>query len=186
MANLPESTLITVANLLPRLFQVINLATETEFNLFERYGETEETLPELEELNNAAERVRSSYNRLYGLVLQVAQTQPAASSTIIDLLYRSIEMAVANADASEASVREVKRSWNKPMTNNNQIPDAQTRARNVARLREVCLKFDELNMLLAQANAQAEIELQNSPLYVRRRQRVQKQLETEQAVLKNG
>ena len=114
MANLPESTLITVANLLPRLFQVINLATETEFNLFERYGETEATLPELEELNNAAERVRSSYNRLYGLVLQVAQTQPAASSTIIDLLYRSIEMAVANADASEATVREVQRSWNLP------------------------------------------------------------------------
>ena len=73
MANLPESTLITVANLLPRLFQVINLATETEFNLFERYGETEATLPELEELENAAERVRGSYNRLYGLVLQVAQ-----------------------------------------------------------------------------------------------------------------
>ncbi|MBC6473901.1 MAG: hypothetical protein GDA48_14745 [Hormoscilla sp. GM102CHS1] len=69
------------------------------------------------------------------------------------------------------------------MTNDNQIPDAQTRARNVARLREVCLRFDEFNMLLAQANALAEIELQNSPLYVRRRQRVQKQLETEQAVL---
>ena len=63
------------------------------------------------------------------------------------------------------------------MTNNYQIPDAQTRARNVARLREVCLRFDELNMLLSQANALAEIELQNSPLYVRRRQRVRKQLE---------
>jgi len=100
MANLPESTLTTVASLLPRLFQVINLATETEFNLFERYGETEATLPELEELNNAAERVRSSYNRLYGLLLQVAQTQPAASAAIIDLLYRSIEMAMANFDIS--------------------------------------------------------------------------------------
>lgn len=63
------------------------------------------------------------------------------------------------------------------MTNNYQIPDAQTRAKNVARLREVCLRFDELNMLLSQANALAEIELQNSPLYVRRRQRVRKQLE---------
>ncbi|MBC6480818.1 MAG: hypothetical protein GDA56_26625 [Hormoscilla sp. GM7CHS1pb] len=71
------------------------------------------------------------------------------------------------------------------MTNDYQIPDAQTRARNVARLREVCLRFDELNMLLAQANALAEIELQNSPLYVSRRQRVRKQLEDNKAVLNN-
>ncbi|MGB3205606.1 MAG: hypothetical protein WBB28_11505 [Crinalium sp.] len=47
MANLPDETLITVANLLPRLFNVINLATACEFNLFEQYGETEETLSEL-------------------------------------------------------------------------------------------------------------------------------------------
>lgn len=55
MANLPDETLATVSRLLPRLFQVINLATATEFNLFEQYGETEETLGELEELKNAAE-----------------------------------------------------------------------------------------------------------------------------------
>jgi hypothetical protein len=58
------------------------------------------------------------------------------------------------------------------------IPDAETRAKNVARLQEVCLMFDHLNMMLEQASAIAEADLQNSPLYVSRRARVQKQLES--------
>ncbi len=62
------------------------------------------------------------------------------------------------------------------MNNEKIIPDAETRARNVTRLREVCLMFDNLNLMLEQATAQAEYDLQNSPLYVRRRERVQKQL----------
>lgn len=33
------------------------------------------------------------------------------------------------------------------------IPDAETRAKNVARLREICLQFAQLNMMLAQASA---------------------------------
>ena len=63
------------------------------------------------------------------------------------------------------------------MNTDKKIPDAQTRAKNVARLREACLQFDQLNMMLAQASAIAEADLQNSPLYVHRRERVKKQLE---------
>ncbi len=114
MANLSDETLRRIAHLLPRLFEVINLATATEFNLFTRYGETEETLPELGELRNAAERVRIYYNRVYSLVLLVAESQPIANSATLNLLYQSIERAQANADASEATVQEIKRSWNLP------------------------------------------------------------------------
>ncbi len=111
MADLSDETLLIVGNLLPRLFKVINLATTTEYQLFEQYGETEETLSELEELNNAAERARTFYNRLYGLVLQVAESQPMANSTLLNLLYQSIEQAQATSDAVEASVLEIKNSW---------------------------------------------------------------------------
>lgn len=112
MANLPAETLTTIGNLLPRLFNVINLATATEYNLFAQYGETEETLLELDELRNAAERARLFYNRLYGLALQVAESQPVASSTILNLLEQSIEQAEATTYASEATVQEIKRNWN--------------------------------------------------------------------------
>jgi hypothetical protein len=112
MANLPDETLTTISNLLPRLFQVINLAMETEFSLFEQYGETDETIGELEQVRNAEERLRTLYNRIYGLVLQVAESQPAANSATLNLLYQSIEQAVATAYAVEATAQETKRNWN--------------------------------------------------------------------------
>jgi len=112
MANLPTETLTTIANLLSRLFEVINLATATEYNLFEQYGEREETVLELEELGNAAERARLYYNRLYGLTLQVAESQPVANSAIINLLQQSIEEAEATTYSVEATVQEIKKNWN--------------------------------------------------------------------------
>ncbi|MCL1472138.1 hypothetical protein [Argonema antarcticum] len=63
------------------------------------------------------------------------------------------------------------------MNNEKKIPDAETRAKSIARWREVNLMWDELNMMLDQAIAQAEMDLQNSPLYASRRRRVEKQLE---------
>jgi len=114
MANLPNEALIQIANLLPRLFQIINLATETEFNLNAQYGETEETIEELEQVKNAAERLRTVYNRLYGLTLQVAESQPAANYSTLNLLYQSITQADATADAVEATAMETKRNWNLP------------------------------------------------------------------------
>ncbi len=86
--------------------------TATEFSLFEQYGETEETLSELEQIKNAAERARLFYNRLYGLVLQVAESQPVANPAIVNLLQQSMEQAQATADAVEGTVQETKRIWN--------------------------------------------------------------------------
>lgn len=114
MANLPKETLTIIANLLPRLFEVINFAKFTEFQLFEIYGETDETIGELQEVSNAAERARSFYNRVYSLVLQIAETQPVANHATLDLLYQSIEMAQATSDATVATATETKRNWNLP------------------------------------------------------------------------
>lgn len=69
------------------------------------------------------------------------------------------------------------------MNTEKKIPDAETRARNVARLKEVCVRFDYLNVLLDEAIAIAEADLQKSPLYVRRRERLKKQVE-QQALIK--
>lgn len=114
MANLPDETLTTVFYLQRRLFQIINQASAAEFNLAEEYGETEATLGELEELKNVIERARTSYTRLYRLVLLVGESQPIADSATINLLQQSIAQAEATADASEASTQEIKRNWNLP------------------------------------------------------------------------
>ena len=61
--------------------------------------------------------------------------------------------------------------------NEKKIPDAETRAETVARWKEVNLMWDSMNVLLDRAIAQAEMDIQNSHLYVHRRAKAQKQLE---------
>lgn len=114
MANLPEETLTTVLNLQRRLLQLINKATATGFIILEQFGETEETIPELDELQNVGERVTSYYIRLYRLLFQVAESQPVATSAMLNLLAESIAQTQAIADAGEASTQEIRRNWNLP------------------------------------------------------------------------
>jgi hypothetical protein len=75
-------------------------------------GETAETLPELEELQNIKEKLRSKYSRLYNLLLRITESQPIASEDMLVLLYRSIESTEASLDASIASLQEIQRNWN--------------------------------------------------------------------------
>ena len=56
------------------------------------------------------------------------------------------------------------------MNQNNEIPDAETRAKSVARLREVALMFDALNITLSEAISSAEEDIRNNPVNIRRRE----------------
>lgn len=133
MANLSEETIGTVLNLQRRVLQLINEATATEFILLEQYGETQATISDLEILQNVRERGTTYYVRLYRLLLQIAESQPVATSLLksspsagetpavktrrlsaatLNLLIQSIEQTQAIADSSAATIQEVKRDWN--------------------------------------------------------------------------
>ena len=112
MADLPEETIVIIFTLQRRLLKIINEATRFSFIIFDGFGETEETRPELDELQNIRERATSYYIKLYRLSLQVFEAQPTATSATLDLLARSITQTQAIADAGEASNQEVKRNWN--------------------------------------------------------------------------
>jgi hypothetical protein len=53
------------------------------------------------------------------------------------------------------------------------IPDAETRAKNVERWKEVCLMFDRLNAMLDEASAILEAEQKNNPYYIYRQRNKQ-------------
>jgi hypothetical protein len=114
MADLAEETIIIIFSLQRRLLKIINEATRFSFIIFDQFGETEETIPELDELQNVRDRVTSYYVKLYRLSLQVSESQPTATSATLGLLAQSIEQTQAIADAGEASTQEVKRNWNLP------------------------------------------------------------------------
>jgi hypothetical protein len=55
------------------LAQLIDEAKATEWMLLETYGETEESILELEQLQSGAERLRDPYHRLYRLILSISE-----------------------------------------------------------------------------------------------------------------
>ncbi|MEG4229047.1 hypothetical protein QUA35_23385 [Microcoleus sp. N9_B2] len=112
MAKLPDDILNTIFTLQRRLVEILNETTATEYILMQQFGETEATLPELESLDNIKERLRTSYNRLYRLLQQVAESQPAATADTLTFLYGTIEDGEAIVDASAASIQEIKMDWN--------------------------------------------------------------------------
>ena len=114
MAKLPDQTISTIFRLQQRLVALLDTATAAEYSLLQQFGETRETMPELEAIDNVKERLRIPYNRLHRILQQVAESQPIATADVLEFLYRTIAETEAAADGSEASIREIKRSWNLP------------------------------------------------------------------------
>ena len=108
MAELADETLSTVFNLQRRFLKHIDRATAMEAAIFEQFGETEETIPELEQLQNVRERATSSYSRLHVLLLRIAEAQPGATPATLDLLAQSIEQAQATDATAAASIDDIK------------------------------------------------------------------------------
>jgi hypothetical protein len=114
MAKLSDETLTMTFQLLRQLADAIEIASATEWVFFARYGETPRTIGELEELQNARERLNQSYSRLNTLLLRILEAQPIAANAMLDLLATAIDNGQANLEAANASIQEIKRGWNLP------------------------------------------------------------------------
>lgn len=111
MAKLPDSLLATIFELLQQLAVGIEEAAAAEWVLYEQYGENSDTIEELEELQNARERLVVPYSRLNTLLLRILESQPKADPAMLELLLQTISQAQASSNAFWASVQEVKRVW---------------------------------------------------------------------------
>ena len=111
MAKLPNETLTIIFTLQRQLVEGIDEAAATESMIFEQFGETEVTLPVLEQLQNVRKRLIDPYSRFSALLPRIAEYQPNAPGDMLNLLYQTIEQAQAARDASVASVQEAKRDF---------------------------------------------------------------------------
>jgi hypothetical protein len=112
MANLPEEIVTKVFSLQRQMLVLMDEAGAAELALFERVGETEETLPELGELQNIRERADGYYSRFSTVLRRIFDSQPRANRANLELLARTISEVQVNAEAMRASIEEVKRNWN--------------------------------------------------------------------------
>jgi hypothetical protein len=111
VAEISNETIEKILDLIGRLSTLIDAASSTELSIFNAYGETEEMVYVLEQLQNTKERGISSYSRLSTLLLKVSEVQPSAPVVMLEMLIKAIEQAQAAVDAGEATVKEAKNDW---------------------------------------------------------------------------
>jgi hypothetical protein len=114
MANLPSRTTETINQLKQQALDIVNEASALELTIFEIFGETEVTIPALDEMKSAAEDAESSYSQLSNIQLQIAKAQHQASPDMLQLLERAIARTQARIPALERSIEEVKMEYNLP------------------------------------------------------------------------
>lgn len=111
MAKLSDEIVTAVFNLQRQLLERIDEATATEFTIFEQFGETEAIIGEFEQLQNVRDRADSYYSRFSTALRRIYESQFVASTANLDLLARFIEEAKATADATAATVQEIRRDF---------------------------------------------------------------------------
>ncbi len=111
MAYLPDEILAKIDTLQRQLLQLIHQTTITGYTILESYGETENTIVSLDQLQNVRERARAYYTRLYRLLLQIAESVIASSATM-ELLAQSMEETQSIIDAGKATVAETQIDFN--------------------------------------------------------------------------
>jgi len=112
MAKLPDPTIASVLNLQQQLLERIDEATKVSFTLLADYGETEETIPELDELQSVRERADSYYTRFYVTLRRIYEAQPIVHRDSLKLLAKYIEDAEVTIEVIQASIQDIKRNWN--------------------------------------------------------------------------
>ena len=111
MAEIPSETIAQILEILGRLSSLIDRASASELSIFNTYGEVEQVLYVLEQLQNTKERGRSAYLKLSTLLLKISEFQPSAPNVMLETLVLAIEQAQATVDAGDATIKEAKSDW---------------------------------------------------------------------------
>jgi hypothetical protein len=111
VAEISKETIEKILELMGRLSVLIDRTSSTELSIFNAYGEADEMIYVLEQLQNTRDRGIASYSRLSTLLLRVSEVQPSAPVAMTEMLIKAIEQAQATVDAGEATVKEARNDW---------------------------------------------------------------------------
>lgn len=97
-----------------QLLDLIDEATSVERVLFETYGETEQTLADLEVLMGIQEQAADTYQRTTTLGVRTAQDPPALAITTMKLLQQAQQVGQQRLVPLLRSVQEIRNDWELP------------------------------------------------------------------------
>jgi hypothetical protein len=111
MAKLSLETAQTIWDLQHQLLEIIDTARTLELSLFEAFGETEDTIPFLDELQSIAQQAIERFSLFSTLQIRVANAQPPISSDILKVVDRSIQTTQQKIPALNRSTQEITQEW---------------------------------------------------------------------------
>ncbi len=111
MAQLSPETSASIALIKTQCLFIINLATKTEWKLFDRFGEIEETLVVLSELKTVGDEAIDAFSRLSSLQLKVTTAQPEISAALAKLVIESKDRIEIRVPTWQRSIEEILSDW---------------------------------------------------------------------------
>jgi hypothetical protein len=111
MAKLSLETAQTIWDLQHQLLEIIDTAITLELSLFEAFGETQDTMPFLDELQSISQQSIERFSLFSTLQVRVANTQPPISADILDVVNRSIRSTQQKIPALKRSIQEITQEW---------------------------------------------------------------------------
>ena len=112
MAKLSLQTAQTIWDLQHQLLEIIDTARTIELSLFEAFGETDRTIPYLDELQSIAQQATERFARFSTLQIRIANTQPPIPRDLLEIVDRSIESTQQKIPALERSNQETIQEFN--------------------------------------------------------------------------
>jgi hypothetical protein len=108
MGKLNPETAQIIWDLQKQLLEIIDTARTLELSLFESFGETDQSIIYLDELQIIAEQATERFSRFSIFQSRIANAQPPVPSDIIELVNRTIETTQARIPALERSIQEIR------------------------------------------------------------------------------
>lgn len=100
-----------IFDLYAQLLDLIDDAATTERVLFENYGETAQTLEDLDSLTDIREQAGDIYQRLHVRALRVVQAPPREATATMSLLIEVCEFGQERMGPLTRSVEEIRNTW---------------------------------------------------------------------------
>jgi hypothetical protein len=112
MAKLSLETAQTIWDLQHQLLEIIDTAKTLELSLFEAFGESDRTIPYLDELHSIAQQATERFSRFSTLQIRVANTQPPIPRDLLEIVDLSIKSTQQKIPALKRSNQETIQEFN--------------------------------------------------------------------------
>ncbi len=111
MAKLPNDIYEKIWRLKRQLADVIENSREAEFVILDRFGETEDTIVYLDELQSIAEQATDKFSQFSTIQIRIFNIQPYIPRDMLELVMQLIRNTEARLPALEQSIQEIKTEW---------------------------------------------------------------------------